>query len=517
MTLLERIGSWAASLTLDDVPPRVAARVRLQIATAVSAAGWTPWHAPSRRVLEAFRDAPGEAMVFATGDRLAPADAAFVNAAFAMAFDCDDYMLTGHTGHSAVQVPLAHATELDDVVLAATVANEVVGRVSTACLLGPLNGQMSSYIHDLGAALALAKRWGLDAGATADAMGLALYQPNHCLVPGFWNEDAKTVTASQPLAQGITAARLARAGLEGPRDLFDHPLGFFHVFSFVEPAGLFDGLGRTWFSDTLSYKRYPGTSYISAGVEAALEASGGEPLSPARIGAVRVETTVLSATLDDIGAAALARSPLDANAINFSLRLSIAAALVFGDLTPDHLRPERLREAEPAIRAIAERVEVVHDVSQTLRTLTSSPVGARLLANLGPDPVRRIARHLRSLRAGSEGQRLSRLGLRGGLADALASARALVDARGEPVSDLDFDAAAFRMLQSATVAITIDGRPREVAVEVPIGACGRDAAEAADVVRWRCRRAFGERGDTVFETITRGGRSVAELHARVAC
>ncbi len=511
MTTIQRVAAWAHALDLEDIPASTRERIRLQIATAISAAGWTPWHEPARRVRAAFAGSSGSAMVFATGERIASADAAFVNAAFAMSFDCDDYMLTGHTGHSAVQVPLAFAEHLDDVVVAATAANEVLGRVSTACLLGPLNGQMSSYLHNLGAAIALSKLRGASATTLANAIGLALYQPNHCLVPGFWHEAAKTVTASQPLAQGITAARLAEAGLEGPHDLFDHPLGFFHVFSFVDARGLFDGLGRVWFSDTLSYKRFAGTSYISAGVEAALAAVEGGSLSVAEIESVRIETTVLSATLDDLGSAGMERGALDANAINFSLRLSVAAALVFGDLTPDHLRPERIADAEPRILALADRVEVVHDLSQTLRTLSASPVGARLLANLGADPVRKLVRHLRELRAGSARRAEVRLGDAGRV---WAGVRRIVGSRGERVSDLDFDARAFRMLQSATVTITARGEPRRHEVEVPIGACGRDLDEARELVRWRCQQAFGVRGDAVFEHVMTPGGSVAGLLRR---
>ncbi|HJN77823.1 MAG TPA: hypothetical protein QGF58_28150 [Myxococcota bacterium] len=44
---------------------------------------------------------------------------------------------------------------------------------------------MSSYIHNAGAALAVGKVRGLDAGQLADAVALALYQPNTCLAAGF--------------------------------------------------------------------------------------------------------------------------------------------------------------------------------------------------------------------------------------------------------------------------------------------------------------------------------------------
>jgi len=226
MTLLQRVGEWAAALRIEDVPPRVVDKLRMQVATSLTAAAWAPWHAPSSAVLVARRSA-GDALVLATGDRVAPADAAFVNAAFAMALDHDDYMLCAHTGYSSVLAPLPYATELDGLLVAAAVANELSGRLSTACLLGPLNGQMSSYVHNAGAALAVGRVRGLPAEQLAAAVALALYQPNHCLGAGFWEQGAKTLTASLPLEQGIRAVDLAAAGLTAPMDLLEHPQGFF--------------------------------------------------------------------------------------------------------------------------------------------------------------------------------------------------------------------------------------------------------------------------------------------------
>ena len=115
---------------------------------------------------------------------------------------------------------------------------------------------------------------GLSGKELAHAVAIALYQPNYCLAAGFWEEGAKTLTASLPVDQGIRAVDLARAGLSGPLDLLEHPLGFFSTFSFGHFEGLFDGLGERWFSDTLCFKRFPGTSYVSAPVEGALNRFG---------------------------------------------------------------------------------------------------------------------------------------------------------------------------------------------------------------------------------------------------
>jgi len=511
-TLLQGFGEWAAGLRLGDIPSATQLRLRWQIASVLSAAATAPWHEPSRTVLKARRGR-GRSLVFATRDRRSRLDAAFANASFAMALDFDDYLLSGHTGHSAVLVPLAYARTVGDVLLASAVANEFMGRLSTACLLGPVNGQMSSYIHNAGAAAALAKVMGLPADRIATAVALALYQPNLCLTPGFWNEGSKTVTAAQPMEQGIRAAQLAAAGLSGPLDLLEHPLGFPAFFSFTSFPGLYDGWGATWFSDTLCYKRYPGTSYVSAAVEGALRCSGQQPVDPGDIDEVRVETTLLSSTLDSLGAAAIARVPLDANAVNFSLKLSVAAALCHGDLTPDHMRPDRLRVAEDGIRRMADKITVTHDWGLTARMMAESPVGVRMLASMSPAGLVKSAYHGRRMNrvSGARGRNPGRA--RGLVRQLPELVGAVSKRRSAGVSALDLDTTNFRMLQSARTAVHSHGAVERAVVDVPVGACGRDVQETAELVRWRCRLAFGARGDALLDVVDEPDATVEDLEA----
>lgn len=122
---------WAAGLTWEQVPDATRRAAKLQ---------------PRR----------GRPTVIATGERYGPADAAFANAAWSMAQDYDDIVWMGHTCHSAVFASLAVAEHegagAKELLLALLVANELGGRLGASCLLGPLDGQMWTFIHLVSAA-----------------------------------------------------------------------------------------------------------------------------------------------------------------------------------------------------------------------------------------------------------------------------------------------------------------------------------------------------------------------------
>ena len=48
---------------------------------------------------------PGRSTIVPTGETTSPHAAVYANAALSMAYDYDDYLFLGHTGHSAVCPP----------------------------------------------------------------------------------------------------------------------------------------------------------------------------------------------------------------------------------------------------------------------------------------------------------------------------------------------------------------------------------------------------------------------------
>ena len=521
-SIIEYFADFVSSTELRDIPERVLSKVRLQVINSLTAAMFSAWHAGGRMIFDAERKSGGtggSATVFPLSRKLDPGGAAVTNAAYAMSLDFDDYMLMGHMGHSSVFTPLAFLEHINgkvgDLLRCATAANEVMGRLSLSCFFGPLNGQMWSYIHNLGAAASLGAVWRLGREQMRNALSLSLYQPNFCLIPGFWNEGSKLLTASVPLRTGITAARCAREGLAGPRDIIEGHLGFFHFFSF-HPVPEFTGcLGSVWLSDTLSYKRYPGTSYIGAPVDSALKALG--KLGMARITdidgikKILVHTTFLSYSLEKVSAGRSFPS-LNPIIINFSVRYSVAYALLRGDLLPEYFRPGDIEAWEERILRLADKIEVLHDWDQTGNTLNTFPPLMKIVMRTGRSERRHILEHLRNLNGKS-----GIVATLGGICSFLTHSptRSMLKYFFNRKSDIsleDVNITDYPMLQSAQTTIYCRNNRKVLSfVPIPAGGAGIDLTERTGLVRKRYERAFGGNFERVMDLLGKPETPVRKL------
>ena len=191
-------------------------------------------------------------------------EAVLGSAAATCAFDWDEILLLGHPSHSAVTVALclgeALGATLGEALLAQVIANELGGRFGLACFFGPQNGQHLPFLHHVSAAAAASRLMGLGPEAMADALAIALGQPQTAMWPAFLGDiDSKVLTAAHPAELGLAAAEHAAAGVRGPRWILDHPKGFFHRFSFLPAPRALTGLGRAWLSSTLQVKTHAST------------------------------------------------------------------------------------------------------------------------------------------------------------------------------------------------------------------------------------------------------------------
>ena len=404
-THLERLAKFVAELRYESIPEdaRRAAKVQLaDMIAAVFAAARAHEVDPVRDAMAAF--APkGRATVLATGERFGPADAALANCAYSMAQDFDDIVWMGHTCHSSVFASLAVAEHEDktarDLVCAIVCANEIGGRLGASSLLGPLNGQMWTFIHLACAAAATSRLLGLDAERTTHALGIALAQPNFALQPGFLVPSSKLLAAATPAAAGIQAAYFARAGMTGFRGILEDGRGFWQRFSFMPLPSMLGELGQVWLTRSLAFKTYPGCHYFQTAFSALDRIRARAPFDATEVRAVRVETTQLAREATRFAAEYVDRAGLSPVAINFDLALSMAVLLHAGRLSPAELDPAWLAAHGDAVRAMAARVEVAHDPelsAKVVACVAQMKAGRDALRGIGVRDVIALARRYRA-------------------------------------------------------------------------------------------------------------------------
>lgn len=395
------LARWAASLRYEQIPEPVRQAARMQVLDMVAALHAAARSHESHCVRSGLPQfaGPGRAHVLHDGSRCAPHDAALANAACSMAQDYDDIVWMGHTCHSAVFAPLAVAEHESagarEFITAVVVATEIAGRLGASAFLGPLNGQMWTFIHLIGAAAGAATILNLTPEQTAHAMAIALAQPNFALQPGFMVPTSKLLAAATPTATGIQAAYFARAGMTGALDILEDSRGFWRRFSFLPLPGMLGGLGTFWALQTLTVKTYPGCHYFQTAVSAIDELEQGGRLESAAIESVHVETTKLGMEVSRFARSyTTGTTAIEPVNVNFDLGITLAIRILAGRLTSQEVQPEWLHEHTAAIRALQRTIRVVHAPELTLHTLMSARA-----VNSGADALQSIGlRDLWSLR-----------------------------------------------------------------------------------------------------------------------
>lgn len=483
MTLVDDISRWAAGLAIGDIPDDVLALSRAQRASVLGGVAASAQDRASRRVLNAVSTWAGDgpAPLAGTDRRVAVEDALYAGAALSVALDFDDYVSFGHTGHSAVLTPTLLAAETGSTgnqqIVAQVIANEVEARLGGACLIGPLNGQLWSFIHAAGTALAAGRLLGLDGTQLAHALALSLYQAPRPIIPGFMAPDSKLLTASEPAVLGLRAARLAAAGVTGPLDALEHPQGFLAAFSYAPLRGLLGGLGEGWATKTLCVKPYPGCAYVDTTLDALLAL---EQPPADEVESVVVDASMLTCEMDK-WSSEYAGGDVTPVTINFSIRWNVAIALLAGEVTPRQLSAQWLGENRDALAALASRVELRHDWGLTRKAAESF---ASLL------PPRALGRDagMRTLRRGLTRVRGDHPSIVGGLSDLRGVGAMLRGGRAgwSSVGGLRFWSRSaldrFEMTFPAHVTVKLrGGRQLEGRADVPRGGAGHTSEGPANV------------------------------------
>jgi 2-methylcitrate dehydratase PrpD len=247
---------------------------------------------------------------------------------------------------------------------AVAIGNEIVCRIGVAA---PGEFYKAGYhptgiVGTFGATYAACRLLRLDAARTAHAAGIAGSMTSGSMQSWSDGASAKSLHAGLAAQAGITAARLAAAGISGPAEVFEGRWGFFHQH--VQDRGyrcnferMLGDLGTTWESRQISFKPYPTGHLFHAFLDAALAlyAQGLRAHDIAKI-TCRIADYMVPIVAEP---AAEKMRPATTWHGRVSMQFSLAEVFSFGRLDLDSYSPERLRD--PALLDLAGRVACVVD------------------------------------------------------------------------------------------------------------------------------------------------------------
>ena len=359
MGLTSEIGKFVASTRCEDIPENAAAIVcrgftdcvglliggLAEPVTAIVAksVGWT---APLARIAD-----------FGPAGIAAP-DLALIYGTAAHALDYDDTALTGHPSAVLVSAILAEAQEVGasgkDMVAAYVVGYEVWADLlrREADALHQKGWHPSAMYGALAAASASAHLRGLNAELATRAVAIAASLASG--VVANFGTMTKPFHIGRTAQSGLTATRLAQAGLTASADAIEHDLGFLQAIS---PRGTVDTRAPARFGDPwqilrhgINIKLYPvclGTHRI---LDAMIEVCRTNAIKADDIRAVDVE---IAENSTKILRNHRPRTGLEAK---FSAEFAIAAAAVAGRCSGEELSDTFVRRAD--VQNLLEKVRI---------------------------------------------------------------------------------------------------------------------------------------------------------------
>lgn len=360
--LTGQLAGFVARTGIGRIPDEAACIIRAGFIDAVAtmlAGRDQPVTELVREHVRAKRSDLAEASLLLGQERAGAPEAALVNGVAAHALDYDDVALAGHPSTVLVPAVLAEGEALGASGLAAMRAY-LVGYEVWAELIGREPGSHhakgwhpTGVFGTVAAAAAAANLRGLDAERSRHALAIAA-----SLAAGLtanFGTMTKPFHAGRAAANGIEAARLARAGMTAAPDALEHAGGFLSALS---PGGDVDrsrpasdlGGKLAILELGLSIKRYPMCYATHRVIDGVLDLARAHRFAPADV--ARVEATI------GWTQAGMLRNhaPVTGLEAKFSLEFAVAAALTAGKVGLAELTDEFV--GRPAVRDAMRKLSI---------------------------------------------------------------------------------------------------------------------------------------------------------------
>jgi 2-methylcitrate dehydratase PrpD len=332
-------------------------------------------HEPYVQAAIASIDQPGPCTVFGyDAATLGVEGAAFVNGTAAHGEDFDDTYEGGPVHAGAVVVPAVlaaaqrHGASGADLLRGIAIGVEVTCRL---CAVAPMKVHKAGFhptaifgvmgaVAGVGAMLRLSEAQLVHAFGIAGSMAGGIIE---YLAEGAWTKRLHPGWAAQ---SGYRAVRLALAGFEGPRTVFEGQHGFFHGYANLKTGAgegdfeaMLQGFGTQWVWTTIAFKPYACGTMAHPYIDCA-RAFRARGLPLADIARIECETAegIVHRLWEPL---ATKQAPQNAYAAKFSIPYAIAVALMkdnagLGEYTDAQAQ-------DPALRALAAKVSYVVDLA----------------------------------------------------------------------------------------------------------------------------------------------------------
>jgi aconitate decarboxylase len=358
------LATWASELTLAAVPAEVIAHLKTCLLDSIGCGLFgarQPW---GRAVSEVAFDLSGGgvATLFATREKVSPADAALANGTAIHGFELDDAHVASslHPGAVALPASLAIAEVAGasgEQFLTALAAGYEVGLRLGVCagVAHSTSGyHVTGTVGAVGATAAAARVLSLSPTQFAHALGIGATQAAGLYVARL-GAMTKRFHAGRAAQSGVLSAYLAQRGFTGGLEALEAPFGGFlsTLRGQFDAATMLSGLGERWETAVVGLKPYAACASAHTTIDGVLEL---------RSRGLNVENLErLTVWVSKKGHINIGWPYRPCGVITAQMNGSYAAAvaLIDGDAFIDQFNEGRL--ADPAIFAVLPRISFLHD------------------------------------------------------------------------------------------------------------------------------------------------------------
>src|SRR5262245_13122417 len=366
----QQLAEFVVSTALSSMPEEVVDRAKYFVLDYLGVAlrgSLVDSSAAVRAFVDRFAP-PGQATIIGCDQGAHPAYAALANGAAAHCIEMDDTHQEGsiHLGAPVISALIA-ASEMQpagggEFLAAVVLGYEVAARLAMA--VGPEAHYRRGFhptgtCGTFGAAAAVARLWGLEARAMAQALGIAGSQAAgsmEFLATGAWTKRFHPGWAAH---NGLIAAALARQGFTGPETIIEGTAGFAQGYSQApRPERVTQGLGTSFAILATAVKPHACCRYMQAPIDAILELVRRHNIAANDV--AQVTLGILDTAFPIIcEPAAIKYAPRSVVDAQFSMPFGAAVALLYRRASLAEFTPDMV--AAPHVRELMQRISHARD------------------------------------------------------------------------------------------------------------------------------------------------------------